>query len=87
MGQNERAPCRRCLLAAFGAAEEAAAVRAYIRSFDAEARADWRLYRRRLAACRRCNFLQNGLCRLCGCFVRARAAKNVLHCAASPPKW
>ena len=44
-------------------------------------------YRRRLDCCRRCEQLSQGLCRLCGCFVEARAAGKNAFCPHVPGCW
>jgi hypothetical protein len=44
-------------------------------------------YRRRLAICRLCGELANGMCRQCGCYVEARAAKAGAKCAKDGRIW
>ena len=44
-------------------------------------------YRRRLALCKGCGELANGICAQCGCFVELRAAKRQNRCPAFPPRW
>ena len=41
----------------------------------------------RLSLCRECDFLMNGTCGLCGCYVELRAAKKRMACPHVPPKW
>lgn len=41
----------------------------------------------RLAACRRCPHLADGMCVLCGCYVELRAAKARMRCPDVPGRW
>ena len=59
----------------------------YIASMDQSIKADANEYEKRLALCSDCVQLMNGVCRMCGCFVKARAAKNHMACPLTPPKW
>ena len=79
--------CGRCLLADMPESEYVAYIRDYVASLDSAVRAPVGEYERRLALCRACANLLNGVCRLCGCFVEARAAKAAAVCPASPPTW
>ncbi len=49
-------------------------LRAYIESLDEEVKASHAAYMERLALCRECGLLLDGMCRACGCFVELRAA-------------
>jgi len=80
-----RPPCRRCLLAESGEAELAQSVAEYIAALPEDARTPEQDYRARLDICRECEDLLSGVCRHCGCFAEARAAKAALHCPAH--KW
>ena len=80
-----RPPCPRCLLKEAGEAELAASVAEYIAALDEDARTAPDDYRLRLEICRSCADLVSGICRHCGCFTEARAAKAALHCPAH--KW
>lgn len=78
--------CKRCLLRELdGACFQS--IYKYIDSLPAEEKAAPQLYARRLAACKSCDHLQNGMCALCGCFVEVRAAKKRMHCALSDSVW
>lgn len=79
--------CRRCLLKDLTDGEYFRSVYEYIDSLDAESRASPEEYRRRLAACRECAHLVNGMCGLCGCFAEVRAAKKGSHCAKDVRIW
>lgn len=51
----------------------------YIANLDSDIKADEALYEERLAACKECDLLLEGMCRICGCYVELRAvvAKNI----------
>ena len=62
-------------------------VRDYVAYIDEDIKTPEPLYQERLEVCSQCSFLQNGLCRLCGCFVMMRAAKIHNRCPDTPAKW
>lgn len=63
-------------------------LRQYIEHIPAEVRAPDEVYRERLEICSRCPDCISGMCRYCGCFVAARAAKWKLACPnPSEKKW
>lgn len=78
--------CRRCLIDEM-MKNSKAELAEYIGSLSDEIKVGEEEYQRRLAICEECEHLLNGVCRLCGCFVRARAAKKALGCPAIRPKW
>lgn len=51
----------------------------YIEHIDEEIKACQEKYEERLNVCKTCDYLQEGMCRACGCYVELRAAihKNV----------
>jgi len=59
----------------------------YISSFDDNIKTEWDEYERRIKLCDDCSQLLNGICRLCGCFVKARVAKKIMGCPSTPPMW
>lgn len=72
--------CRRCLTREMAGGEETfRSLREYIDNLDSDVRAAGELYERRLAVCKECELLLEGMCRSCGCYVELRAAmiKNV----------
>jgi hypothetical protein len=85
-GAQASGMCRRCLLEELSR-EAYAGIRDYIQAIDEAQRAGEAEYRRRLAACKNCRYLSEGLCVLCGCFVEARAAKKLLGCPDTPGSW
>ena len=52
---------------------------AYIARLEPGIKADETIYEKRLSVCKSCNYLNEGLCGACGCFVELRAviAQNV----------
>lgn len=80
--------CRRCLLAEFAEGKKLyELIRDYIAAIPEEQRAEEAVYRARLDACRRCDWLANGMCRQCGCYVEVRAAKAGQRCPDVAAKW
>jgi len=78
--------CKRCLLFEYNP-QLALTVRDYVNSLSQKQRASDEDYERRLQICQICDELLNGMCRLCGCFVEARAAKKQARCAKSEELW
>lgn len=76
--------CRRCLLRDLDGAYFAS-IYEYIDHLPQEQKAPQALYAQRLALCKTCQSLQNGMCALCGCFVEVRAAKKAQRCPAG--RW
>ena len=83
---DPRKQCR-CLLKEAGEAEMAASIAEYVALLDEAVRTPEAAYQARLAVCRDCPELLNGTCRLCGCYVEARAAKKAQQCPMAPPRW
>ena len=84
----ETTVCRRCLLKDLTDSDYFGSIYAYIDSLTPEQKAPAEVYNSRLAACRECEELRNGMCALCGCFVEVRAAKRNSRCAAgSSARW
>ena len=72
--------CRKCLTRDMvGKEEYFRPLREYIANLDPEIKADEALYEERLAVCKECDLLLEGMCRICGCYVELRAvvAKNI----------
>lgn len=79
--------CKRCLLKDMSTDEYYRTIQEYVDSLSPDVRAPREEYDHRLALCKECDCLINGMCRLCGCFVEARAAKASAHCPGTPPRW
>ncbi|MDE7300196.1 MAG: hypothetical protein K2N94_15470 [Lachnospiraceae bacterium] len=59
----------------------------YIAGLDPEIKTPGEQYEERLAACKECGQLMNGLCRVCGCFVEMRAAVAKNYCPGPEKRW
>jgi len=81
------AVCKRCLLKDLQEDEYIKQVYEYIESLPDEIKADTALFQERLELCRVCNYLVNGMCKICGCFVEVRAAKKAQQCPGSVSRW
>ncbi len=78
--------CRRCLTREMAGGEEYfRSLWEYIENLDADIRAPKPLYEDRLAVCRECGMLLEGMCRSCGCYVELRAAVEKNGCPRE--KW
>ncbi len=81
-------PCRRCLLEDLPAGSVLAEnIRDLISQLPPECRAPAEMERKRLDACRRCENLSEGMCKLCGCYVELRAARIKQSCPDLPDRW
>ena len=78
-------PCR-CLLDTTQP-DLKAIVQDYLSTLLPEDRTEEPVYRERLQACLACTELDSGTCRLCGCYVEARAGKRNQHCPRIPDQW
>lgn len=89
-GETEMArgkDCVRCLYREMSDSQYARLLEGYIAHIPEEQKTPVSLYEERLARCKNCGNLINGMCRLCGCFVELRAAKIEQRCADTPEKW
>ena len=83
-GTNYR--CRKCLTRDMAGLEDYfLSLREYIANLNEEIRVPAALYEERLAVCRQCDLLLDGMCRSCGCYVELRAA--VAKRACPWDKW
>ena len=76
---RQKYPCSKCLLREMDQNAYMENLYAYIARLEPEIKADDGVYEKRLAVCKGCNYLNEGMCGACGCFVELRAviAKNV----------
>lgn len=73
--------CKRCLIRDMEDQEGYfRTLREYIENLDMDIKAAQSLYEQRLAACRDCELLFQGMCRSCGCYVELRAAITKNEC-------
>ena len=78
--------CRKCLLRELQT-KEYLSVRDYVARLPLEDKVSDEIYEKRLSVCRECDYLVQGTCQMCGCYVEMRAAMRVRKCAAFPAKW
>ena len=75
--------CKRCLIRDMADQEEYfRSLREYIDNLDIDIKSPDSLYEERLALCRECEMLLQGMCRKCGCYVELRAALTQNVCPA-----
>lgn len=80
--------CRRCLLAQMESEKPLfQLLTEWLAEIAPEKRAETAMYEKRLAACLQCDWLRNGLCAQCGCYVELRAAMAGARCPDVPPRW
>ena len=73
--------CKKCLTRDMTGQEEYfRSLREYIEHLDIDIRASQSIYEERLAVCRECELLFQGMCRSCGCYVELRAAVGKNEC-------
>lgn len=60
---------------------------AYIANLDEDIKAEEELYQKRLAVCKQCDNLWDGMCKKCGCYVELRAAIRNKSCPATTHQW
>ena len=77
--------CLKCLLREMDQDAYFQNLHDYIAGLDEDIKADGELYEDRLAVCKQCDMLQEGMCRACGCFVELRAVIAVNSCPYD--KW
>ncbi|MDS0524677.1 DUF6171 family protein [Clostridium sp. SHJSY1] len=79
--------CKRCLIQDSINNKYYKTVLEYINSLDASIKTDDTTYKLRLSLCKECDFLINGICNQCGCFVEIRACKKDNYCPNINSKW
>lgn len=84
MERTNRA-CRRCLTREMNREEYFKNLHTYIDNLEEDRKAEPVLYETRLRLCKECKWLQEGMCRTCGCFVEMRAAIRKQRCPYE--KW
>ncbi len=93
-GQTSQTPprfCRKCFLREMelqgGLKASYEAMLERIEMLDPELRCTGEAYEARLAQCKKCEYLAEGMCALCGCFAESRAAVRSNSCPAEPKRW
>lgn len=79
--------CKKCLLSEIDKDRYYANMYEYIELLPADIKTEEKEYQRRLSLCKECDYLENGMCRKCGCFVEVRAAKKVNYCPSEHKFW
>ncbi|MBO4905305.1 MAG: hypothetical protein J5367_08800 [Lachnospiraceae bacterium] len=77
--------CRKCLLAELDNEKLLAEVRQAIDRLGADLKVSDETYAKRLDICRSCDYLNDGTCGACGCYVELRAAAKTGKCPYK--KW
>ena len=80
-------PCKKCLLAELASTDYTKSLMEHIASVPPDRRVDEQTYQARLAVCKDCDDLQNGMCAQCGCYVELRALKPDQSCPHPTHKW
>ena len=66
--------CKKCLLLEAGENAAFQTISDYLNTLDQSLLVGNELYNKRLAFCKKCEYLISGMCRKCGCYVEIRAA-------------
>lgn len=82
---SQKKPCRKCLLAELDNEKLLADVRLAISRLGRELKVSDEVYDSRLNICRQCDYLNEGTCNACGCYVELRAAAKTGRCPYS--RW
>ncbi|MBO4910763.1 MAG: hypothetical protein J5476_15930 [Lachnospiraceae bacterium] len=77
--------CRKCLLADLDNEKLLAEVRQAIDRLGEDMKTSSEVYEARLDICRSCDYLNDGTCGACGCYVELRAAAKTGKCPYK--KW
>lgn len=70
---GQRRICRKCLTSEMDEAAYFENLHTYIANLDEDIKVSRSVYEDRLALCKNCDLLADGMCRACGCFVELRA--------------
>ena len=82
---GSRKYCRKCLLAELDNEKLLADVRLAVSRLGRELKVSDEEYAARLDVCRTCDYLNEGTCDACGCYVELRAAARTGKCPYG--KW
>ena len=82
---EQKRKCRKCLLAELDNEKLLADVRLAISRLGRELKVSDDIYDARLDTCRQCDYLNEGTCNACGCYVELRAAAKTGRCPYN--KW
>lgn len=87
MAQEPKRYCRKCLIRDFSMDEYFKNLYDYIAHMDADLKVSDGIYEARLAVCKECDNLMQGMCRICGCYVELRAVMKKNSCPLGTPRW
>ena len=87
MSGNSRPLCKKCFFEEIDPKGIFSEIKDLISVIPQDQRADENEYRRRLNICGACEFLGEGTCGKCGCFVELRAAKLRMGCPHEKHYW
>lgn len=73
MEEKTKRVCRKCLTKDMDQAAYFENLHNYIKNLDEDLKVGQSVYDARLAVCKQCDLLADGMCRACGCFVELRA--------------
>lgn len=79
--------CTRCLYREMNDNAYYNYIKNYLENMDQADKVSDAEYTLRLQQCKECDYLYNGMCRHCGCFVEIRCASVHRHCPDHFPKW
>lgn len=83
--QNSKKHCLKCLLRDMNQNAYFENLHEYIKNLDDDIKVSEAVYEERLAICKECDYLLEGMCRACGCFVELRAV--IQNNVCSYAKW
>lgn len=83
----EKVYCKKCLLRDMEESEYFVDLQKYIARLDDELKVEEEEYERRLNICQKCEYLLNGMCGKCGCFVELRALLKKNGCPDVKKRW
>ncbi len=81
----ERKRCRKCLLAELDNEKLLAEVKDAVERLPESAKVSEETFQVRIGVCRNCDYLNEGTCNACGCYVELRAAAKTGKCPYG--KW
>lgn len=79
--------CKKCLLSELDRDAYTERLLEYIADVPEDKRVPEEEYQRRLAMCRECSQLADGMCAVCGCYVELRALKPSSYCPGEGKFW
>lgn len=82
MEENDKTQryCRKCLTRDMNQREYFKNLHQYIQNLDADKKTDTVTYEKRVAVCKECERLMDGMCNACGCYVELRASMKDRKC-------